>query len=165
MLRSVFDIDGLIGIVCQQHAFTPARSEQSIVALEHRVGLPLPADLRRFYTVCDGARLFSGEYVLIDPDGILPFSAVIRALQDRELAPSDAWIAFCRTRDGHWLGLDLAGGAAGQHHVAVLSMTGDSTPGRLQVVAPSFACFLAFALVGHARPYWSVLPPMLALEA
>ena len=154
MLQSIFNIDGLMVIIRRDHAFTPARGFGSVERLERRTGRPLPQDMLRFYTEFDGARLFVNEYVLLDPDGILPFDTVIRAVHEGGPRVPDTWLSFCRTRDGHWVAFDLAPAAGGEHPVAVFGHVGADQAPLLQVVAPSFACFLAMALVSRRHPYW-----------
>lgn len=154
MLSSIFAIDGLIDVIRQNHAYTPARSFGSIERLERRQGLPLPQDMLRFYSEFDGVRLFGNEYILIDPDGMLPFDAVIRAVHEGGPHMPESWVAFCRTRDGHWVAIDFARSASGEHPVAVFHAAGDREGPLLQVIAPSFACFLAFALISRRHPYW-----------
>jgi cell wall assembly regulator SMI1 len=154
MLRSIFEIDGLIDLIRHDHAFTPARSFGSVERLERREGLHLPQDMLRFYTEFDGARLFGNEYILLDPDGILPFDTVIRAVHGGGPHMPDSWVTFCRTRDGHWVAIDLAPSARGEHFVAVFRHAGECDGPTVEVVAPSFACFLALALVSRRHPYW-----------
>lgn len=154
MLRSIFDIDGLMDIIRREHSFTPTKSLGSVERLERRSGLRLPRDMVRFYSEFDGARLFGNEYILLDPDGILPFDAVIRALGKAGPGMHSSWLTLCRTREGHWVAIDLAEAGSGAHPVAVLRRAGERHDAAVQVIAPSFPCFLAFALVSRRHPYW-----------
>lgn len=154
MLQSIFDIDGLMDLIRRDHGYTPARTFGSVERFEKRFGLPLPQDMLRFYAEFDGVRLFGSEYVMLDPDGILPLDTVIRAVHGGGPHIQDTWVSFCRTRDWQWVAIDLGHAPSGEHPVAVFGRAGtDADPG-VRVIAPSFACFLAFALVSRQHPYW-----------
>jgi cell wall assembly regulator SMI1 len=159
MLQSIFDIDGLMDLIRRDHGYTPARTFGSVERLEKRFGLPLPQDMLCFFTEFDGARLFGSEYILLDPDGVLPFDTVIHAVDPGAIHVAGSWVAFCRTRDGHWVGIDLEPSSCGGHSVAVFRLAGECNGPTVEIVAPSFACFLAFAMVSRRHPYWLDLDP------
>lgn len=154
MLQSIFDIDGLMDHIRQDHAYTPARTFGSVERFERRLALPLPRDMLRFYTEFDGVRLFGNEYVLLDPDGILPLNTVIRAVHGGGPQMPDTWVSFCRTRDWQWVAIDLGHAPSGEHPVVVFGHAAAEDQPKVKVIAPSFACFLAFALVSRRHPYW-----------
>ncbi len=157
MLQSIFNIDGLIDIIRREHAFTPARGFGSVERLERRTGLRLPQSMLSLYAEFDGVRLFGNEYVVLDPDGILPFDAVIRAHDELVPTLSPSWLSFCRTREGQWVAVDLGAHPSGGHPVAAFRGVGNGAGPAVQLIAPSFECFLAFALVGRRHPYWADL--------
>lgn len=156
----MLDIDELIDHIRRIQSYTPASSFGSVERLERREGRRLPQDMLRFFSEFDGARLFGSEYIVLDPDGVLPFDTVIHAVDPEVPHVPDSWIAFCRTRDGHWVGIDLEPTSAGGHPVAAFRQAGECNGPTVEIVAPSFACFLAFAMVSRRHPYWLDLDPV-----
>jgi cell wall assembly regulator SMI1 len=147
------EIDALIHVVQHSHAFTAPASARAIERFEQRARLPMPADMRAFYLQCDGARLFGDQYILLDPDGMLPLIAVMPANAASARVLRGRWFSLGRTADGQWIGIDLEGATDDTNPVAVCISAGSPVE-SLKIIAPNFTSFLARALSGTRHPFW-----------
>ncbi len=140
--------------VKREHGHTPTTSAAGIERFEQRSGLRLPDDIRLFYMHCDGARLFGAEYVIPDPDGLLPMKMIMSSAVGRPVDLPASWYGICRTRSGDWAGVSFGGartaGAPILHCYAL-----DSGPATgYRVVAENFTDFLGRALASSEHPFW-----------
>jgi len=153
MPHTALDLEQLIDRVRREHGYTEPRSTGGIERFERRSGHRLPEELRLFYMHCDGARLFEAEYVIPDPDALLPLGMVMAGAAGRRVDLPATWYGICRTRGGEWVGMNFAAGARSQP-VLQCQPVGEGAATRYRVVAAGFGEFLAFALAASIHPFW-----------
>ncbi|NTX36852.1 SMI1/KNR4 family protein [Myxococcus sp. CA051A] len=130
---------------------TPAQ----LAAFELRTGWHLDADLREFYSWCDGATLFHPR-----PDEnfrILPLAEIQRARvamrgKDDDSMGSPAWWTLVYLGDSDYCLVDVAPEHADRF--PILDAFHESYPRKVVRIAPRFADWLERTLRGNNQLWW-----------
>jgi cell wall assembly regulator SMI1 len=160
--RSIAMIDRLIEEIFEKHRAYPPATDSLIAKVERRTGYALPADLKRFYTRCNGAVLFAKEDAF--SYRILPLEKIKRTRiyifgpdnDNDDLAPA-SWYAICDLMEGNYVGIDFASIAPDNKTCSIIDCfheTHGIPGGQNKIIAKSFTEFLQRALNGGEDPYW-----------
>ncbi len=153
MAEAPLEFELLVERVKREHGYTTPRSAAGIDRFESRTGHRLPDELRLFYMHCDGARLFDAEYVIPDPDALLPLGMVMTGAAGRRVDLPASWYGMCRTRGGEWVGMNFASSGPDYPVLQCHLLDGGAATGY-RIVAAGFAEFLGRALASTIHPFW-----------
>jgi len=142
----------------RHHEWFPPLPAERVRELESKLGYALPADLREFYSLCNGAAVFRGDCTF------LPLEAVRRVRIDMFGADIDfsdgataTWYSVCDIQDGDYIAADLAS-VDGEHCWMLGCDHEDPCPAN--IIALSFTELLARALNSGGEHFWLVDPPI-----
>ena len=95
------------------HHFTPPLPQARIAELEAQLGFNLPADLKEFYGLCNGAMLFPDRggwrYRFVPLEEMRRVRIdVLGVDEDFGDVPTASWYSLCDVQDGNFVAIDLA---------------------------------------------------------
>jgi cell wall assembly regulator SMI1 len=143
----------LFEIVRRDHTFNLPLHETRIEELERQIGYKLPADLKEFYKLCNGATLFEDwSYRFVPLDEMRRVRIDILGVdEDWPDAPTDSWYSICDVQDGNDIAADLA--SVRGTFCWILNCFHEEFP-FVAIIALSFTEFLGRALKSRREHFW-----------
>jgi cell wall assembly regulator SMI1 len=150
------NVDRLVEITKKKHHARPKATLNSIERFQRSHYVTLPADMKAFYSHCDGASLFEKD----DPTyKLLPLSQIARARilvngEDTDACGPESWYGFCDVRDGNYVAIDLDTASSTFSCVFDCFHETFPDPAYTNMIARSFSEFLENALNSRGQLYW-----------
>lgn len=138
----------------QSHALNPPASGAEIKAVESRLGVKLPDDLKQFYSLANGGRLFvSGEeaiYGIFRVDCIKLVRVLVTGSDEEGAGPGD-WYALVDLRDGNFIAAQFSQSGHAVHYIDIFHETFPDPETR--IVATDF-CSLLEGMSSKPELFW-----------
>jgi len=148
------EIAGLFEKIRRDHSFFPPLPAERVRELESELDYALPTDLKEFYSFCNGAVLFGGDYAFPPLEDVRRVRIdIFGADIDFSDGTTATWYSVCDIRDGDYIAAGLA--SVNDDHCWILECDReDLDPAR--IIALSFTEFLGKALASAGSNFWQM---------